>query len=56
MQSRIMLLTLLTQNMAPKNALIVTISHGILGKTGYPIGLWLPEMTHPFSALQNAVF
>jgi putative intracellular protease/amidase len=44
------------QNIPPKNVLIVTTSHGILGKTGYPTGLWLPEMTHPFSALQNAGF
>jgi putative intracellular protease/amidase len=39
-----------------KNVLIVTTSHGILGKTGYPSGLWLPEMTHPFSTFQNAGF
>jgi len=34
--------------------LIVVTSHGILGKTGYPTGLWLPEMTHPYYALKNA--
>ena len=44
------------QNTPPKKVLIVTTSHNILGKTGYPTGLWLPEMTHPFSALQNAGF
>ena len=44
------------QNTPPKKVLIVTTSHNILGKTGYPTGVWLPEMTHPFSALQNAGF
>jgi putative intracellular protease/amidase len=44
------------QNSPPKKVLIVTTSHNILGKTGYPTGVWLPEMTHPFSALQNAGF
>jgi len=39
-----------------KKVLIVTTSHNTLGNTGYPTGLWLPEMTHPFSALQNAGF
>jgi len=43
-----------TAQNTPKKVLIVTTSHNILGKTGYPTGLWLPEMTHPFSALQNA--
>lgn len=48
--------TAAAQNITPKNVLIVTTSHNILGETGYPTGLWLPEMTHPFSALQNAGF
>jgi putative intracellular protease/amidase len=48
--------TATAQNIPPKKVLIVTTSHNILGKTGYPTGLWLPEMTHPFSALQNAGF
>jgi putative intracellular protease/amidase len=39
-----------------KKVLIVTTSNNVLGKTGYPTGLWLPEMTHPFSALANAGF
>src|SRR5207249_6761047 len=39
-----------------KKVLIVTTSNNVLGKTGYPTGVWLPEMTHPFSALQNAGF
>lgn len=44
------------QNTPSKKVVIVTASHNILGKTGYPTGFWLPEMTHPFSALQNAGF
>jgi hypothetical protein len=48
--------TATAQNIPAKKVLIVTTSHGILGKTGYPTGLWLPEMTHPFSALQDAGF
>jgi putative intracellular protease/amidase len=48
--------TATAQNIPPKKVLIVTTSHNILGKTGYPTGVWLPEMTHPFSALQNAGF
>jgi putative intracellular protease/amidase len=39
-----------------KKILIVTTSNNVLGMTGYPTGLWLPEMTHPFSALANAGF
>ncbi len=46
--------TAAAQILPAKKVLIVTTSHGILGKTGYPTGVWLPEMTHPFSALQNA--
>ena len=45
-----------TQQTPPKKILIVTTSHNLLGKTGYPTGVWLPEMTHPFSALANAGF
>lgn len=48
--------TATAQNIPPKKVLMVTTSHNILGKTRYPTGLWLPEMTHPFSALQNAGF
>jgi putative intracellular protease/amidase len=48
--------TATAQNIPPKKVLIVTTSHNILGKTGYTTGVWLPEMTHPFSALQNAGF
>jgi putative intracellular protease/amidase len=44
------------QQIPPKKILIVTTSHNVLGKTGYPTGVWLPEMTHPFSALANAGF
>lgn len=44
------------QQTSPKKVLIVTTSHNVLGKTGYPTGVWLPEMTHPFSALANAGF
>jgi putative intracellular protease/amidase len=44
------------QQTPPKKILIVTTSHNVLGKTGYPTGVWLPEMTHPFSALANAGF
>lgn len=39
-----------------KKVLIVTTSHNVLGKTGFPTGVWLPEMTHPFSTLTNAGF
>ncbi|HET7149157.1 MAG TPA: type 1 glutamine amidotransferase domain-containing protein [Candidatus Nitrosopolaris sp.] len=48
--------TAIAQNIPTKKVLIVTTSHNVLGKTGYPTGVWLPEMTHPFSALQNARF
>ncbi|HEY6883674.1 MAG TPA: type 1 glutamine amidotransferase domain-containing protein [Nitrososphaeraceae archaeon] len=44
------------QQTPSKKILIVTTSHNVLGKTGYPTGVWLPEMTHPFSALANAGF
>ena len=44
------------QNTLHKNVLIVTTSHNVLGKTSYPTGLWLPEMIHPFFALENAGF
>jgi putative intracellular protease/amidase len=30
-----------------KRVLNVVTSHEILGKTGYPAGLWLSELTHP---------
>ena len=46
--------TAAAQNIPAKKVLIVTTSHNILGSSGYPTGVWLPEMTHPFSALQNA--
>jgi putative intracellular protease/amidase len=44
------------QQTSSKRILIVTTSHNVLGKTGFPTGIWLPEMTHPFSALANAGF
>src|SRR5215475_9463718 len=44
------------QQTPPKKILIVTTSHNVLGKTGYPTGVWLPEMTHPFFTLANARF
>jgi putative intracellular protease/amidase len=44
------------QQTPAKKILIVTTSHNVLGKIGYPTGVWLPEMTHPFSALANARF
>src|SRR5919204_3000599 len=46
--------TAAAQNLLAKKVLIVTTSHNTLGATGYPTGIWLPEMTHPFSAIQNA--
>lgn len=39
-----------------KRVLIVGTSHDILGDTGYPTGVWLPEMTHPYYALKNSGF
>ena len=48
--------TAAAQNLPAKKVLIVTTSHSVLGNSGYPTGVWLPEMTHPFSALQNAGF
>ncbi len=39
-----------------KKVLIVTTSHNVLGNSGYPTGVWLSEMTHPFSAMANAGF
>ena len=44
------------QQIPSKKILIVTTSHNVLGKTGFSTGIWLPEMTHPFSALANAGF
>ena len=44
------------QQIPSKKILIVTTSHNVLGKTGFPTGIWLPEMTHPFSTLTNAGF
>lgn len=41
---------------ASKRILIIGTSHGILGDTGYPTGVWLPEMTHPYYALKNSGF
>jgi putative intracellular protease/amidase len=39
-----------------KRVLIVGTSNGVLGDTGYPTGVWLPEMTHPYYALKNSGF
>jgi putative intracellular protease/amidase len=39
---------------ASKRVLIVGTSNGVLGYTGYPTGVWLPEMTHPYYALKNS--
>lgn len=39
---------------ASKKVLIVGTSHNVLGETGYPTGVWLPEMTHPYYALKNS--
>src|SRR5215471_16415567 len=50
------IITAAAQNLPAKKVLVVTTSHNVLGKSGYPTGVWLPEMTHPFSALQNAGF
>ncbi len=36
--------------------LIVTTSHAVLGRTGYPTGVWLPEVTHPYFELTQAGF
>ena len=36
-----------------KKVLIVVTSHDVLGKTGYPTGLWLSELTHPYFELAN---
>jgi putative intracellular protease/amidase len=44
----------LNQLSPAKKILIVVTSHNVLGATGYPTGLWLPEMTHPYYALKNA--
>jgi putative intracellular protease/amidase len=39
---------------APPRVLIVTTSHAVLGKTGYPTGFWLPELTHPYFELTQS--
>ena len=44
------------QDVNSTKVLIVVTSHNVLGKTGYPTGLWLPEMTHTYYALKNAGF
>lgn len=44
------------QTTLSKKVLLVVTSHNVLGETGYPTGLWLPEMTHPYYALKNAGF
>lgn len=38
----------------PKRVLIVSTSHSTLGETGYPTGVWLPEVAHPFMTLADA--
>jgi putative intracellular protease/amidase len=37
-----------------KKILIVTTSHALLGKTGYPTGVWLSEVAHPYHVLSSA--
>ena len=36
-----------------KRVLNVVTSHETLGKTGYPAGLWLSELTHPYFELAD---
>jgi len=36
-----------------KKVLHVVTSHNTLGKTGYPAGLWLSELTHPYFELTD---
>ncbi|QDU66744.1 type 1 glutamine amidotransferase domain-containing protein [Engelhardtia mirabilis] len=37
-----------------KQVLVVATSHDTLGTTGYPTGVWLTEVAHPFDALTRA--
>lgn len=39
---------------ARPRVLIVTTSHAVLGATGYPTGVWLSELTHPYFAFLEA--
>ncbi len=39
-----------------RKVLIVVTSHGTLGSTGYPTGVWLSELTHPYFELIQAGF
>jgi putative intracellular protease/amidase len=51
------LLAAADQPAAPaRKVLMVVTSHAILGKTGYPTGLWLTELAHPYHALTEAGF
>jgi putative intracellular protease/amidase len=43
-------------NAAVIKVLIVVTSHGLLGNTGKPTGYYLPEVSHPFFALEKAGF
>ena len=36
-----------------KRVLIVVTNHETLGKTSYPAGLWLSELTHPYFELAD---
>lgn len=38
----------------PPRVLIVTTSHAVLGDTGYPTGVWLAEVTHPYFVFLEA--
>lgn len=40
--------------MSSKNVLIITTSHEVLGPTGYPTGVWLAEVAHPYHVLSTA--
>jgi putative intracellular protease/amidase len=45
--------TFLTFLTARRRVLSVVTSHETLGKTGYPAGLWLSELTHPYFELAD---
>lgn len=39
-----------------RKVLLVVTSHAVLGKTGYPTGVWLTEAAHPWQELTSAGF
>lgn len=39
---------------AKKRVVIASTSHNVLGVTGWPTGVWVPEVAHPLHELVSA--